>query len=54
MASADALVHGNIMGGLATTKKLAEAKERKIPVMSQDEFFKAVSKEKQARVRKPK
>jgi HKD family nuclease len=52
MASADALVHGNVMGGSETTKKLEEAKLRNIPVISEDEFFKAVAKEKQVRARK--
>jgi NAD-dependent DNA ligase len=49
MATANALVHGNIMDGSETTKKLEEAKLRNIPVISEDEFFKAVKKEKQAR-----
>ena len=52
MASASALVHGNILGGASTTKKLREAAQRGVLVMSEDEFFKAVANEKRARARK--
>lgn len=39
MAGAECLVHGDILGGRKTTKKLAAARERNIPIITEEQFF---------------
>jgi HKD family nuclease len=45
MGRADCLVHADSLGGSRTTRKLAAARERGIPVISEDQFFRILAKE---------
>jgi HKD family nuclease len=40
MAGAECLVHAEILGGRKTTKKLVRARERNIPIITEEQFFK--------------
>ncbi len=40
MAGAECLVHADILGGRKTTKKLLTARERNIPIITEEQFFK--------------
>jgi len=51
IASADCLVHGEVMNGRKTTRKLRGARQNKIPVISQEEFMALVAKERALRKR---
>jgi HKD family nuclease len=51
IASADCLVHGEVMSGRKTTRKLRGARQNKIPVISQEEFMALVAKERDLRKR---
>jgi HKD family nuclease len=39
MAAAECVVHADIPGGLKTTKKLLRARERNIPIITEEQFF---------------
>ena len=52
ISSVNALVHGDILGGLKTTAKLKAAQEINKPIISEDEFFEAVKNENRIRSRK--
>jgi HKD family nuclease len=49
MAKADALVHGDILGGRKSTLKIKAARRRNIPIITEEEFFAAVENEKRKR-----
>jgi HKD family nuclease len=49
MRSADCLVHGEIQGGRNTTRKLRGARQYKIPIISEEEFFTIFNKHKRQR-----
>lgn len=50
--TANALVHGDILGGLKTTAKLKAAQEMRTPILSEDDFFEAVKNENRIRTLK--
>jgi len=50
MAVADFLVHGDILGGRKSTQKLKAARQRNLPIITEEEFFGAVKKEKRKRL----
>jgi BRCT domain type II-containing protein len=39
MNSAECLVHAEILGGRRSTRKLLKARERKIPIITEEQFF---------------
>jgi HKD family nuclease len=39
MAGAECLVHAEILGGRKTTRKLLRARERRIPIITEEQFF---------------
>jgi hypothetical protein len=39
MAGVECLVHAEILGGGKSTKKLLAARERKIPIITEEQFF---------------
>lgn len=49
MKSADCLVHGTIAGDRQVTEKLVKAHDSGIPVISVEDFFEAVEREKRLR-----
>jgi hypothetical protein len=51
MKSADCLVHGKIAGDREVTEKLVKAHESDIPVITAEDFFEAVEREKKLRQR---
>ena len=51
ITSADCLVHGEVMSGRKTTRKLRGARQNKIPVIPQEEFMALVAKERALRKR---
>jgi HKD family nuclease len=46
LESADCLVHGQILGGRKTTRKLAAAEKHQVPIISDEEFFEIAKREK--------
>jgi HKD family nuclease len=51
MGRANCLVHGNILGGAKSTRKLEVAERRQLPVITDEEFFKIVERERRKRLR---
>lgn len=49
---ANCLVHGDVLSGQQTTRKLRAARSRNIPVINQTEFFEILEREKRLRRRK--
>jgi hypothetical protein len=49
MKKADCLVHGDILGGLQSTRKLRVARLERIEVISQSDFFQILDREKHLR-----
>lgn len=49
--SADCLVHGQILGGRKSTLKLNSAEENEVPIISDEDFFEIVAREKKRRQR---
>jgi hypothetical protein len=39
MGSANCLVHGEILGGRKSTRKLVKARQLNIPIISEEQFF---------------
>jgi HKD family nuclease len=50
MAGANFLVHGDILGERKSTLKLKAARRRNIPIITEEEFFGAIKKEKRKRL----
>ena len=51
LGGADCLVHGDVLGGRKSTEKLREARNRGLPIVSEEEFWTLVEKEKRKRRR---
>jgi hypothetical protein len=51
IASADCLVHGEVMSGRKTTRKLRGARQNRVPVISEEEFMALVARERALRKR---
>ena len=51
LKSADCLVHGQILGGRKSTRKLAAAENHQIPVIPDEEFFEIAKRERKKKTR---
>jgi HKD family nuclease len=49
IARADCLVHGDILGRKKSTRKLARARVEKMPIITEEDFFRLVSQERKFR-----
>jgi hypothetical protein len=49
MANVQCLVHGEILGGRKSTRKLVRARELEVPVITEQEFFRIMKKEQKIR-----